>query len=638
MKIAQPYIFILVLLFVAFNHATAQLDGYPIALLSPELTKNANEVVRLDQSHFVINNEKSASLKIKYVVTLLNSKSDEDTQVVFYNKNSKISQLSAKVYDAFGKEVRKVKKKDFSDQSAISNGTMYSDSRVKVAELNHNQYPYTIVLEYTKTFKKTPFFRTGRLQSYKRAIEKFEYRIDTPKDLEIRYKSKNIDLEPQIKKLEKKTVYTWSASQLAALEYEPFAPYYEKIQPAILIAPTKFVFDGHEGDMSTWESFGKFMYDINKTQDQLTPTMAEKVQDLIAGVSTNKEKIEILYRYLQENSRYVSVQLGIGGWQSFDAEYVEKNKYGDCKALSNFMKSMLNEAGIESHWALIYRSNRYKKEMDQELVTPGSANHMILNIPQEDIWLECTSSDYPINYLGGSNENRQALLITEQGGKITQTPNYGLDQNKSSSTATIKVNADGAAMINNTTTYVGPEHDYYRYIGSDYSQSELEKEFLRELDLPAFTIDALTVKNEKDAPVSTRDYQINVRRYASKAGRRIFIPLNKLNPFGYVPKDLEKRIHPVHVKRQYKEEDHYTFELSGDYEIESIPRETIDLKSEFGSYQVSITVEEQKVTYHRVLEIYSVELPAERYNDLRNFYKEIAKADNMKIVLVKRKA
>jgi len=77
---------------------------------------------------------------------------------------------------------------------------------------------------------------------------------------------------------------------------------------------------------------------------------------------------------------------------------------------------------------------------------------------------------------------------------------------------------------------------------------------------------------------------------------------------------------------------------SGDFEVESIPNETINLESEFGKYQVNIEVKESEIIYTRLLEIYAIELPADQYQSLRDFYKEIAKADGMKLVLVKKKA
>ena len=92
--------------------------------------------------------------------------------------------------------------------------------------------------------------------------------------------------------------------------------------------------------------------------------MKTKVKELVKNAPSQEEKIKVLYHYLQENMRYVSVQLGIGGWQTFDAKYVEENKYGDCKALTNFMKSMLKAADIEAYAALIKNG---RNVLDQEI-------------------------------------------------------------------------------------------------------------------------------------------------------------------------------------------------------------------------------------------------------------------------------
>lgn len=455
----------------------------------------------------------------------------------------------------------------------------------------------------------------------------------------IRYQAKNIDLKPNIERSDKNTVYTWTTENLPAIKYEPKLPNTNQLRPIVRVAPTTFLFDNYKGDMSNWNSFGKFMYEINKGRDVLSPVMKNKVQELVREVESDREKIEILYRYLQENMRYVSVQLGIGGWQTFDAAYVESNKYGDCKALSNFMKALLKEAGIEAHQALIYSDRDDKIILDSTFAFPNFANHVIIRVPEENIWLECTSTSYPVNYIGRGNGNRQALMYSEQGGTIINTPALAIEDNSKQSSFDIVIDEHGATTIKETTQLKGYKQDYLRYIKHNYDQKDLEEAVLELYDLPAFDLEKFEITPHIKQPICDFNLEIHVPRYASKAGKRIFVPLNRLAVFDDVPDLIEDRIHPIQVNNTYRENQTFNFILPGSYELESLPKKEILLESkEFGKYQVSIEVNENSVTYTRSLEIYSIDLEPDRYNELRDFYKEIAKFDNMKMVLVKKKA
>lgn len=107
MKTGLKDISLLVLLSSSFLHTFAQKAGYNSLTIPKDLTEHANEVARLDYMNFVIESPKSATLHVKYVVTLLNDKSDAARQYVSYDTHSKITNLSAKIYDAMGKECTK---------------------------------------------------------------------------------------------------------------------------------------------------------------------------------------------------------------------------------------------------------------------------------------------------------------------------------------------------------------------------------------------------------------------------------------------------------------------------------------------------------------------------------------------------
>jgi hypothetical protein len=87
----------------------------------------------------------------------------------------------------------------------------------------------------------------------------------------------------------------------------------------------------------------------------------------------------------------------------------------------------------------------------------------------------------------------------------------------------------------------------------------------------------------------------------------------------------------------YSENDEITISIPEGYDVESIPTKAFNLMSDYGSYIGSVEkTADNKLLFKRQIEIRPVHLPAEKFNDLRDFYKKMQQADGMKVVLKKK--
>ncbi len=601
-----------------------------------ELFKNAHSIVRIEHFDFKVKSAGKATFKYRYAVTLLNDNSRENEQYVYYNDLRKVKKVKIRMLDAYGKEIRKIKKDEIRDLSAVSGGTIYSDSRIKYIKLVHDTYPYTIDFEYEVELNGIQTYPSWNVQSFNTSVQEGSYTLRLPSGFDVKYKAYNCDLKPETRTDGDDKIMEWKVKDLSAIKSEPMCPRSRDLFPRLAFAPQVFEVEGYTGSMSSWKDFGTFMYRLNKGRDALSPEMATEVQEMIDKAETDSDKIKTLYRYLQKNMRYVSVQLGIGGWQTFDADYVEENKFGDCKALTNFMKGMLTEVGIESHTALVDAGQNYRVAAE-DFATP-EFNHVILYVPTEDTWLECTSTNAPANYLGTFTSGRNVLLVTGEGGELVSTPTITAADNFQLNEAEIKIAADGSAQISTQQRTIGPKHEKYRFYWQDHTEKERQDAFTRAHDaLPAFVIKNMQLNVEEDKPEANLTYQLEVKRYAAQAGKRIFVPINCLNAFEKVPAIKDGRQHPVVLNSNFSEEDQFTFHLPEGYQVESVPEKELSLDTDFGRYEIKIEEEKGLLRYSRKLEIKPVNLPAERFSEIRDFYKKINKMDKMKVVLVKKK-
>lgn len=616
---------------------TQKMPEYSITNIDPELLGNANEIVRVDYGEFEVHSDKEGTAYYKTVITLLNEESNAENLYFQYSNQKKVSKISISLYDAFGNLIRKVKRSDLKDFSAIADYSIYDDARYKYYQASHFSYPYTIAYEYEETLTGIPFaaFPNWFVQSdYNCSVESSEFKIKVPEKMNFHYRVLNIEDRVQKEQEKDLTVFTWKYDKLPALDREINMPLPAEVFPIILTAPDNFRIDKYEGGMSSWDEFSAFIQQLFNGKDKLPEEFVAEIKDMTRLAKTERDKINILYNYLQKNYRYVSVQLDLGGWEPFDAEYVYRNKYGDCKALTNFMAAMLKVAGVESRPALIGSGSMFYHVSED--FTTSIFNHVILYVPEIDYWLECTSSQYPPNYIGSGNANRNALLIKESGGHLIKTPELKAQDNSRESKTLIRFKEDGSAEITEEISAHGSRHELYRSIKNRLSEKETYKWLEEGTSIPAVSFKSFEVTADENAPESTFSYEAVSRRFGSKAGKRIFLPLNVVNNYKRIPPKKEERKYPITFREGFVEVDTIIIHLPVGYGVESVPEESVSIEEDFGNFQMSVDNQNNKLIISRRIELKKTTLAPDQYDQYRNFFKQVAKADSHKAVLVRK--
>jgi len=630
-------VFIIILLHVILQSHGAIDPMYPVGQIPEAMKKDMYAVIRHKEVRLDIQSISSSSYYFRQVITILNSKAkDYATVAVGYDKLRTIKLLKASVFDAAGMEINKLKPGDIYDRSDFDGFSLLTDNRTKSADLSQSTYPYTVEVEYEVQFKylySAPDFLLYRDDEV--SAQQVTYSVTYPVELEPRYRLFKTD-KPTIEKLsDGRNQMKWKFENIVPQKFEKSSNDLEKLVPNIKISPDQFEFGGYFGKMNTWKNYGLWQFKLNEGRGALPEATQKKVKELTKDAKTNEEKARLLYEYMQNKTRYVSIQLGIGGLQPFEAKTVDETGYGDCKALSNYMVSLLMEAGVKGYYTTIM-AGEGESEVDTEFPS-HQANHVIVTIPNgaDTLWLECTSQTNPFGWIGKFTDNRYALMVTEQGGFLVKTPTHPADINTQSRLADVQLDLKGNAMAKVRTRYMGLqyENDGLHFVVN--KQFDDQKKWLqRTTQIPSFDIGKFSMKNTKNKiPTADVEVELILNRFATVSGKRIFLTPNLMNRSGYIPEKLEQRRTSIVRKRTYVDMDTIRYKLPEEIYPEFIP-EPVIVKSRFGEYESSYKIDQGSLIYTRRIKMNKGEFPADSYNELIEFYKNINKADNIKMVFM----
>ena len=630
----------LLLLLINTSLFFSQSSEYQYLLIPDQFKKNANSCVRESKTTITFKDYDKMIVKQHRVVTLFNKKGKEDAgMALFYDDDIRVKNLEVLVYNALGEEIKKINKRDFRDISASGGSTMYTDSRFYTIDYEPKDYPVTLVFNSEVKNRNTAFVSPWQpLTNHYQSVMKSEYEIIDEEGVGLRYEKSNFDFADTVTFKKTQSGIQCSAENLSAIKNENYSPSLKKFTPFLKVALSKFELEGAEGTATSWQELGKWQYDnLINGRDEISETTTQEIKNLVAGIEDPIEKAKKVYHYVQDKTRYISIQVGIGGWQPIEASEVDEFKYGDCKGLTNYTKALLKIAEVPANYAVVY-AGRAKNDIDPDFPSM-QGNHVILNLPQEnsdDIWLECTSQKTPFGFIGDFTDDRNVLLVKENGGEIKKTIGYYEKDNYQKIDAELKLDASGDLSANFTVSSEGTQFDHKYYL-QDRSKRKILNFYRNYYDhFKNVKIENFDFQRDDEQVVFHENLEIKAKNYAQKFGNRLMFVPNALNQTFSVPDQYDERISPFTVSRGYFDEDELVFTLPENMKIESMPEE-INIKSKFGEYSAQFDkINADQISYKRSMLLKKGNYKKSEYQAFRDFMDTIKTKDQSKIILVKK--
>lgn len=554
-----------------------------VSLIPAELTKDANLVIRNNNTEIILNDKNIITYSQKISATVFNKEGIRASKAfIFYNSFYKINDCALSVYDKDGKLIRKVKRKEFQD---IAPGFMYQlfdDGRLRFYNLNENRFPFSFEFEYEVEISGWLQLPTWRpVEQFHVASQNARLKMVVPANTHLYTENSNVGND-SVGVVEGDSVHVWKVNNFSAKKEITHSGPVE-ILPFLLLKLDHFKLNDVTGPFVSWADIGNFYSTLNGSKSELNETNKAEVIKYIKSDGTRKEKIMKAYNWMQSVTHYASIQNGIGGFQAYDANVVYQSKFGDCKGLVGFMSAILKTIDIPSYIVLVHAGEQDDKVLEH--FPSNYFNHVILCVPDaaDTIWLECTNQNQAFNYLGSFTSNRRALLVNGVNSKLIRTPVYNEIQNTIYSFNEINIGSDLIAKCKSNIKLNYECHDLVRRLSYQSDPLLIEKWVNTLINQNDVKITSHHFgKMPPDSASSNLQLDFLSSSIANKNGSRLFInsSLIRLNELESINSQREI---PYYYHDAFTQVDSTLIHLPSGFEPEKKKDGTISEINEFGS-------------------------------------------------------
>lgn len=550
---------------------------------------------------------------------------------IHYLGEDEIDILEATLLDGQGKFIRSISKKEIVTRHDISEGTFFSNEWVKEFKAVGPGYPYQIRYRYRTARKKfTQIAHWYPMINTSVSTLKATLSITSPRDyLVLIDQSGDPSYDSVIQS--NKITRSWTYGRIGPIKEQAFAPPVPERIPHVWVAPVRFDYVV-EGSYSSWKEYGKWEAALVEGTEDLPQDEKYVVARLLEGARTPDEKTRRLYHYVQDNTRYVAVEVDEGGFKPLPASFVSTKKYGDCKALVVYLKALLKAFDIPSHYSPVYGGPNPVRGAKK--VHAQWFNHVILCVPVDGdtAWIEATAGHLPYRYLGTFTQGRETLVVDGAESKLVKTPALRARDVLNHDQYHFTLNREGGGNVSVNRTFRGPEFQLLR----SYQHNKLTREtgeYLRyTLPLQDYqVVDQHFSPFNRDSSFLKFDLTASVANQFRKLGETSALsPPRFALPSFEIPSQRTSSVrfnYPVYKTAEIS----YTIELGKDQLI-TVPESTTH-SSDYGIYSVVYSQKSSTITLKKSLLLYAGEYSLDQYPSLYSFLESIAKTEKQPILI-----
>ena len=559
-------------------------------------------------------------------------------KVAFNSRFSRVTSLHAWCIPAGGKDY------EVGDREAVESSLPEALGGVLVSEVRGRvlQVPAAVpgsLIGYQVEREDQPLLMTDEWRFQETVpVREAHYRLELPPGWQFRASWLNhSEVSPAVLA----NTRHWVVTDVPAIRPEPDMPPLEGIAGRMLLsfAPAT----GAESSVSSWRQIGTWYLELTRGRREASPQIKQQVAELTTAAATPLAKMRALAAFVQNDIRYVAIELGIGGLQPHAAGEVFAQRFGDCKDKATLLSSMLKEIGIDSSYVILDSRrgavaadtppntgfNHVIVAIQLPSATPDPALAAVMTHPRlgQLLFFDPTDPYTPFGSLAGALQGGYGLLVAPEGGELVQLPQLPLERSAVQRTAQMTLDASGtlrgevhevllgepAARQRRSLAKARQDSDYARAVESHLGDS-----------FASFSIEKATVRNLRalEEPLEW-NYPIEVEHYAKSSGDLLVVRPRILGSMSSaLLESREPRRYPVEFPAAGRDTDDFQITLPEGYVLDDLPP-PVDLDIGLAAYHSKTEVVGHTLRYRRTYELHSLTVPLDKTADLKKLYRTI---------------